>query len=90
MDAAYSKMKAIQCALHSSGRIYATSVPSAAPVLFGVQEAIDVKCILRLASDQTRAGCREAKQREAPRAKSNQELAQVGAMDKITKKKKPQ
>lgn len=32
------------------------SVPYSALILFGVQEATDVKCILQLASDQTKIG----------------------------------
>lgn len=31
-------------------------MPYSAPILFGVQEATDIKCILQLASDQTNIG----------------------------------
>lgn len=58
MDAAYFMMKAAQWISNWSGRIYAKSVPYSAHILFGGQEGIDVKCILQLASDQTKIGAK--------------------------------
>lgn len=41
--------------------MYAKSVPLSALLLFGLQEAIDVKCILQLAFEQTETGSRRNK-----------------------------
>lgn len=58
MCAACFKAKAIEWILSKSGGITAKSVSSSAPILYGIQEAIDVKGILQLASDQIKTGSR--------------------------------